>query len=260
MVQCLVTRLKAVVDNPSLPYFDSLEIPVLNNTDAKKCFDIEVLSPMKAIYNGPDGFGFNVGGSIVKEMSLTKGWNSLTLTTKTGAEKPETSVIFIGRSNIKNIDLLNGARFNKDVLSQLKYATNLISISNAGSNVWLYEDRPYPIKGLTEIPNLVSFYFHDNGAWHGVVTDLADKNFTNIGMFNSAVSGAYDDLLDIYAQKGRTDTLIISFGQIQPGVSLTLKGVMLNSTDSLWAWVEINFADGSWSIGNKSSNAPSFQD
>lgn len=232
--QCLVTRLKAAIQNDNLPLFNTIKLTAHSITS-----NVELLSRLRISTYGGDGVTIKVDGDgyfATSYANLSDETKRLTETTVTSTsstgvdfffKKGEYNVLLYNANNIKKI-MINGQTASGYVtvlqadLSEFKNNPGINQLDlNLSSATGSINDLPSTIHilYLSNTPNVI-----------GNLDELARRcTFTNIFITNTGIIGSVENFVAGQISQGVTESTISQRGF---GTRLTFGGIVRNIEDS----------------------------
>lgn len=236
--KCLVTRLKAAIQNDDLPLFDTIKLQATERSSSNtNVFRLGVRTNEDGVIIKVDGNGYfaNAYADLsdeTKRMTETTVIQQSTTTTKCFYFKSGVYNVYIQNAhNLRHIGLEGPSSSNRNFfrldLTELKNNPGITTLQASQSNVY---------GNIGDIPSTITDLMVTNTPTvYGNIRDIASKSvFTRVWISNTLVTGSIEDFVAGQISQGAETSDWIMVGGF--GNLLTFGGIIRNVKISGLSW------------------------
>lgn len=239
MTKCLVTRLKAAIQNDDLPLFNTIKLTTHSISP-----NAELLARLRISTHGGDGVTIKVDGDgyfATSYANLSDETKRLTETTVTTTSS--TGVNFFFKKGAYNLYLYNASNIKKIMINGQSSSglvtvlqVDLSEFKNNPGIMQLDLNQASAAGSINDLPSTISIlYLLNTPNVTGNLDELARKCvFTNIFIGNTSITGSVENFVAGQVSQGVTELTISQRGF---GTRLTFGGIVRNiENDRCLSW------------------------
>lgn len=238
MTKCLVTRLKAAIQNDDLPLFNTIKLTTHSITP-----NVELLAQLRISTYGGDGVTIKVDGDgyfATSYANLSDETKRLTETTVTSTSS--TGVDFFFKKGVYNVYLYNASNIKKIRIngqtSTGKVTVLQLDLSEFKNNPGIQQldlNQASATGSINDLPSTISILYLSNTPTIGNLDELARRCvITNIFIANTSITGSVENFVAGQVSQGVTELTILQRGF---GTRLTFGGIVRNiENDKCLSW------------------------